>query len=683
MTDTIPQLAPTPPRKGSVISVLQALARTLPIALCMSITFSFLLLPSEIIDAMLNGRMPHDLLAATRKELLRHATFTMGIVLLGYVLSAALLRYRRGIPSVITIARINRVTCFALATPLFYGFSIHSISKNQPFFVIFLCALIAAMAGIAAYRFPAFSLRQHLIAPIRTGLLRVIPRRYHLAVFDRAIHLPPMLRRRLPLALAWAMVLTLAALYAMQMFQYQLAHHQALKTGNFDLGVYVNTMWNSVHGQFLKCDLVKGGYHIFAHFDPILILLSPVMLFDTDADPALLLQATWLALGAIPVFLIARHHLRSNWMATTLSATYLLYPAIHGMTLYEFHSLALAGPLVLWAMYFIDTGRFPLYFAVLVLLLLTREDLSLIMCFVGAYLIVARKSWKAGLATVVICVAYFTMAKLTFMSGGEAYNYDEYFSELMIKKHSLTESLAITLFTDPISLLRLGLKESKILYLLQLLVPLCMLPLLGKSRLLTCVYGGAITFLVTRAAVTDISYQYPTFLYPFLFAMTPAVLKTLPDARWIASFNLQPGRLTAAVVVAIFCSTCCMSYNFGAFHDNADFRAGHTRLTRTLDDRQKSRWNIVKKMKAMVPQQASLSATESLGPHFAARKIIHRLKHLKNTDYYLTYEPDLRDKKLRRRYNKFLRRKSHQLIFEKDGLKLYARQDVTEALALK
>ncbi|MBN2527321.1 MAG: DUF2079 domain-containing protein [Deltaproteobacteria bacterium] len=623
------------------LSVLKVLPTTLLIAISSGIAASFFLSSHRVAAKGRIATLSQQDLAKLVWDTVPVFTATSVAILSIFLAVIIWRRKTRHVPAEKTIAYINHLGWVVVTVPLFLLFEVSGFSKSHPFLAIMCSGTIAAMIGIWWYRLPSLP---RVALPLSEKQITVVA----------------------------VMLTTLfATLFALQMFQFQLSHHHSLKTGNYDLGVYVNTLWNSARGRLLESRIVTGGYHIFAHFDPILVLFSPVTHLDNDAWPVLLFQNVWLALGAFPVFLITRHHLKRNWMAVSMSVTYLLYPALHGMTLYEFHSLTLAGPMLLWAIYFIDTRRFAAYFVTLCIALMTREDISLIMFFVGMTIFLHHKCYKTGLFTMLLCLAYFITVKQTIMASDKAFSYDGYFSGIVLNGRSLLESLVITLFTDPFTLIQQGFSEHKVLYLLQLLVPLAMAPLFGKGRLLSCIYGLSITFLVTRGAVTDISYQYPTFLYPFFFAMTPAIIKELGQATWIERFHLKPQRLMSAIVIVIMSSTICMSWNFGAFRENEDFKAGHTRLVRSMGKEDKERYNSVKKLQQIVPDSATLSASESIGPHFATREVIYQFKKLKETDYYVLFDNDIQNRKMKKKYRKFLKKDSYQLIFEENGLKLF------------
>src|SRR5439155_12102520 len=122
------------------------------------------------------------------------------------------------------------------------------------------------------------------------------------------------------------------------------------------LGFYDNIFYQSIHGHPLGCSFVKTGYHGSSHFDPILVLLSPLYLVWPRAELLLVLQSVWLGSGVVPVYLLARAQRASRAAAIALATMYAVYPALHGANAYEFHSLTLAVPLVLWLLFFLETG---------------------------------------------------------------------------------------------------------------------------------------------------------------------------------------------------------------------------------------------------------------------------------------------------------------------------------------
>ena len=105
--------------------------------------------------------------------------------------------------------------------------------------------------------------------------------------------------------------------------------HRAFWTGRFDVGNLVQAVWSTANGDFLSVTGLTGKQisRLGAHFDPIVAAFAP--LWWLWPDPALLLvtQGLAVATGAVPVYLLGRRHLDSEWVAAGLALAYLLHPA--------------------------------------------------------------------------------------------------------------------------------------------------------------------------------------------------------------------------------------------------------------------------------------------------------------------------------------------------------------------
>src|SRR5205085_2769608 len=111
-----------------------------------------------------------------------------------------------------------------------------------------------------------------------------------------------------------------------------------------------------------------------AHVDPILAAFAPLWWLWPNADLLLVAQAVAIALGALPVYRLARKHLGTERAGLALALAYLIYPPVEWLTLNEFHPVALACPLLLYAAWYLDEDRLVAFAAVAVLALLTKEE---------------------------------------------------------------------------------------------------------------------------------------------------------------------------------------------------------------------------------------------------------------------------------------------------------------------
>ena len=90
--------------------------------------------------------------------------------------------------------------------------------------------------------------------------------------------------------------------------------HRAFETGRFDLGNMVQAVWFTAHGHPLRVTNLRGEQvlRLGAHLDPVLMLFAPLWWIWPSPDLLLVAQSTALALGALPVYWLARKHLGSR-----------------------------------------------------------------------------------------------------------------------------------------------------------------------------------------------------------------------------------------------------------------------------------------------------------------------------------------------------------------------------------
>ena len=125
--------------------------------------------------------------------------------------------------------------------------------------------------------------------------------------------------------------------------------HAALRTHKSDLGQMDQAIWNTSRGRFveeIKEDFLST--RLTDHVEPIFLPLSAVFWLWDDVRAILLLQVLAVALGAIPLFALARGKL-GGALALGFVAAYLLNPSLQSAVLTEFHAIPLAVPFLLWA----------------------------------------------------------------------------------------------------------------------------------------------------------------------------------------------------------------------------------------------------------------------------------------------------------------------------------------------
>ncbi|MBA2448913.1 MAG: DUF2079 domain-containing protein, partial [Chloroflexi bacterium] len=96
-----------------------------------------------------------------------------------------------------------------------------------------------------------------------------------------------------------------------------LAEHATYNSTSRDIGVYLQVLWNTGHGQPFSTTLLESNrIHLAEHLAPLLALLAPGYAVAPDPRWLLVLQQASLALSAVPIYLLARRLLGGVWPPT-------------------------------------------------------------------------------------------------------------------------------------------------------------------------------------------------------------------------------------------------------------------------------------------------------------------------------------------------------------------------------
>jgi uncharacterized membrane protein len=564
----------------------------------------------------------NDLNQAERIEQLYYLLGTSGVIaalLLGFIFVGRALRGPRQTEA--SARSFNRFFTFSLTAPFVTALMEPGVESSRPVHTLFFIACATAfLLPTAAYLWELS--RDPYARPARPWLVRL-----------RAIA-PPVLVGGLFMA------------YGLWFSHLSINNHHALQTQLLDLAIYDNIFYHSSHGNFLGSNFIATGNHANAHFDAILVLLSPLYLIYPRAELILVLQAIWCGAGVVPAYLLGRHHLGSAWAGLTMAVAWALYPALHGANLYEFHSLTLLAMPMLWLLYLLTTGRLRAYFILLPFVLLIREDASLLISCVAFAAVLTRdpRLVRAGWITIGVAAVYFVLIKTLIMGGadplGGKYGFGWYYKDMSAGGSGLGNILW-SLVTNPTFAIDFALREAKVIYLLQLLLPLVFLPLFAKPWRVSMVFGLFYILLASRGPVFSIHFQYSVVLFPVLFALTPISLRQLRGSDLAERLGLARAQLVTVLLAGVLASSLLMSWKFGGALPNTSFRAGWAKIPHVLTPEQEQRYRKFRKFIEQIPADASVTATNKFGPHVSNRAEVWSYRDKKESEYLLIDTRDL------------------------------------------
>jgi len=184
----------------------------------------------------------------------------------------------------------------------------------------------------------------------------------------------------------------------------------SLNSSYYDLGIMNQVVYNTAHGRFLEMtnqELIKNTSRLAIHFDPILALFAPFYKIYQGPEILLIGQAIVLGLGALAVFLISKKILNQDLISLIFSLLYLLYFPIQRVSLFDFHAVTLSTTFFLFALYFNLVNKNKFYFLFIFLALLTKENIGLVVIFLGLYLAFVKKQKRLGVITSLTGLIFF------------------------------------------------------------------------------------------------------------------------------------------------------------------------------------------------------------------------------------------------------------------------------------
>jgi Predicted membrane protein (DUF2079) len=401
-----------------------------------------------------------------------------------------------------------------------------------------------------------------------------------------------------------------ASIVVWTIFQYTRVWQRHDRFGTFDndLGFHTQYVWQLAHGRSFSTIL---GLPAFGHNATYgYVLLVPLSWLGFGPHGLNLVQTVLVALGAIPVFLLARDRLRNDWLAAAAGAVWLLNPIVQGNVWETFHPETMAMTPLLFAYLMASRQRWRAFTVWALLAVVWKADVALFLVMLG--LVVARR-WhrRIGLATAGLAAAWFALTVMVVIphfssaDGGDGTVFGPLYGEL----GDTPLEVAGTAITDP------GLVWSNLdahepgRYGRDLLAPFGFTSLLSPSTLALGLPQATVSLLSDQGFTRD------PFRNPHYQAL-PAVAMTLSMVEGVARlarrrFSRARGGLGVAVAFALATSATWGTLPFSVRHDGFWVAEGDPLLPGK------------RAALALVPDDVSISAQYLVVPQLAERENVY------------------------------------------------------------
>lgn len=373
---------------------------------------------------------------------------------------------------------------------------------------------------------------------------------------------------------------------------------------DFDFAIHLQKYWNILHGSprasIIDNTTIWGNaIEIIAY--PFSLLYA---LFFCSPQAMLIIKVIILAAGAMPIFLIGRHA-HSPRLGAAFAVSYLLYPALWFLALFEYFDLVLAGLTLLWAFYCLKTDRFWWYITCILLTIACRLDMTLVTLMIGIYAALDKKPWRWSILPITISLVWLYLGIFVFLPHFRTgVNYEQFYAYLGKDFPEIFKNI----LTRPSILFQPLLQEDNGYFILQILMPAGFFSLFALKELMICALNILQHLLSTRIAEHSIVNHYTIAMTPFIY------ISAIYGLLKFSGGNL-PRRIFSYIIILPIISNII----YGPIHSmNKEL----VLLLRENTAKQKQR------LIAMIPKNAAVVSTFEFLSHLSNRRYLYAFHYI-------------------------------------------------------
>ncbi|NEO31052.1 MAG: DUF2079 domain-containing protein [Symploca sp. SIO3C6] len=317
--------------------------------------------------------------------------------------------------------------------------------------------------------------------------------------------------------LSWIITISTIIFFCCSSIRHALFHSSA-----FDLGIFDQSIYLISQGKEPICSFI--GFHILGdHAAWILYPLSLLYKIYPDVHWLFAVQAVALALGALPIWHLARQAALKAASAQAIAVAYLLYPLVFNLNLFDFHPEVMALPALLAAVLAARLGKIWWFTGAILWILGCKAVLALTVAAMGLWLLVFENQRLYGAIALLAGIAWFLIATqliIPLFSGSEAAAVGRY-----AYLGSSVLEIAQNLLLKPWLVLEKVFSLETLEYLVLLILPI----IWGVSPqhltpLVAAIPSLVINILSESPAQRNLVHQYSLPVLPFLLLVVIASL---------------------------------------------------------------------------------------------------------------------------------------------------------------
>ncbi len=427
---------------------------------------------------------------------------------------------------------------------------------------------------------------------------------------------------------------------------FTILRHYSFDSGAWDLGTYEQMLWNTINSGKLfwtaPDPINSSGFFFGTHFSPILFIILPIYFLYQATETLLVLQSFVIALGALPLYWLARDELKSKIGGLVIALAYLLYAPLHGVNWFDFHTQAFIPLFFNLAFYYFTKKKWIKYFICVIFVLSVNEAMPLMIIAMGIYGLWKRRNYITdylfkkkstfidqtaliSLSTIVMGFVWFIIARKVISSINPALPFtmwSEFGTDL--------QSIIINMVSDPLRTLEVMFSwyaVDKFFYIVELFLPLLFLSFFDPPSLFIALPWIGMSFLSNiNPYITPVGYQYPAHILSIIFVSAIYGIKRLriikeridlsPKFRWTKPLKISNKRLQRIALVLIMICSISTFIGLSPLGVNLKIGVNGRPVGSSFND-------ILRDVIAIIPPDASISTQNNIFPIFARRMKVY------------------------------------------------------------
>lgn len=390
---------------------------------------------------------------------------------------------------------------------------------------------------------------------------------------------------------------------------------------NYDMGLFSQMFYYMKTTGIMQTTSERDYLmsHMCVHISPVFYLILPLYMIFSSPVMLEIIQPVLVAAAVIPLALICRNRKLSRWETALIIIMYCFYPVMSGGCFYDIHENMFFPLLLSLFLLFMEKDNMVGMCIFAVLVWIIKEDASVLMMFVGLYMMFDVKMRKKGAILFVLSAVYclFACTLLKYIGAGVV---SGRYNNMIPDGDGNMFSVIKTVFVNPVYLITQMFAQDNIIFIFQTMGVLLFLPLMTRKWSRYILIGPYVLFNL----VPD--YQYMHSIY-FHYVFGSGMLLIYLVVLNISDMNMN-NRMKMLYIAVTSSMIFFMAYNIPKLGNAIDyFEKDRQEIYRTMDDGL-----------AVIPDDASVVATTFLCTHLSQRKELYELYYTDKSAEYIAID---------------------------------------------